>query len=127
MAPRSARTRRHAAHHGDGVAWTIPPPPAAPPWLGEPGKIGRIVPALPDPVMYPLRRTRSSMPDRVRLRTGAGRAPAPLDTMAPEVTRMASGGTTITWFGHACVEVRTPGDKVVLFDPWFADPRSRAA
>jgi L-ascorbate metabolism protein UlaG (beta-lactamase superfamily) len=44
--------------------------------------------------------------------------------MAPEVTRMASGGTTITWFGHSCVEVRTPGDKVVLFDPWFANPRS---
>ena len=49
---------------------------------------------------------------------------ARLDTMATEVTRMASGGTTITWFGHACVEVRTPGGKVVLFDPWFANPRS---
>ena len=32
--------------------------------------------------------------------------------------------TTITWFGHAAVELRTPGDKVVLFDPWFANPKS---
>jgi L-ascorbate metabolism protein UlaG (beta-lactamase superfamily) len=37
---------------------------------------------------------------------------------------MASGDTTITWFGHACVEIRTPGDKVLLFDPWFANPLS---
>jgi L-ascorbate metabolism protein UlaG (beta-lactamase superfamily) len=47
--------------------------------------------------------------------------------MAAEVTRMASGGTTITWFGHACIEVRTPGDKVVLIDPWFANPVSPKA
>jgi L-ascorbate metabolism protein UlaG (beta-lactamase superfamily) len=40
---------------------------------------------------------------------------------------MASGGTRITWFGHACVEVQTPGDKVLLFDPWFANPRSPKA
>ena len=25
--------------------------------------------------------------------------------------------TTFTWFGHACVEVRTPGGKVILIDP----------
>jgi L-ascorbate metabolism protein UlaG (beta-lactamase superfamily) len=37
---------------------------------------------------------------------------------------MATGGTQITWFGHACVELRTPGGKVVLFDPWFANPKS---
>ena len=24
--------------------------------------------------------------------------------------------TTFTWYGHACVEVRTPGDKVILID-----------
>jgi L-ascorbate metabolism protein UlaG (beta-lactamase superfamily) len=32
--------------------------------------------------------------------------------------------TTFTWYGHACVEVRTPGDKVVLVDPWFGNPLS---
>ena len=37
---------------------------------------------------------------------------------------MSSGETTITWYGHACVELRTPGGKVVLFDPWFENPRS---
>ena len=37
---------------------------------------------------------------------------------------MTSGGTAITWFGHACVQVRTPGDRILLFDPWFANPRS---
>ena len=85
-------------------------------------KIGRIVPALPDPVI-----TTDGIFD-----AGSGASahhpgpPTRPSMMAPEVTRMPAGGTTITWFGHACVEVRTPGDKVVLFDPWFADPRSRA-
>src|SRR6476619_2144787 len=32
-----------------------------------------------------------------------------------------------TWFGHSAVEVRTPGDKVVLFDPWFGNPTSPRA
>lgn len=32
--------------------------------------------------------------------------------------------TTFTWYGHACVEVRTPGGKVVLIDPWFGNPMS---
>jgi L-ascorbate metabolism protein UlaG (beta-lactamase superfamily) len=32
--------------------------------------------------------------------------------------------TTFTWYGHACVEVRTPGGKVVLIDPWFGNPLS---
>jgi L-ascorbate metabolism protein UlaG (beta-lactamase superfamily) len=32
--------------------------------------------------------------------------------------------TTITWYGHACVEVRTPGDKIIIFDPWFGNPSS---
>jgi L-ascorbate metabolism protein UlaG (beta-lactamase superfamily) len=34
------------------------------------------------------------------------------------------GETRITWFGHACFEVLTPGGKVILFDPWFGNPRS---
>jgi L-ascorbate metabolism protein UlaG (beta-lactamase superfamily) len=29
-----------------------------------------------------------------------------------------------TWFGHSAVELRTPGDKVVLFDPWLGNPTS---
>ena len=33
-------------------------------------------------------------------------------------------GTTITWYGHACVEVRSPEGKVILIDPWFGNPRS---
>ena len=37
---------------------------------------------------------------------------------------MSSGETTITWYGHACVKIRTPGGKVILLDPWFANPRS---
>jgi len=32
--------------------------------------------------------------------------------------------TTFTWLGHAAVEVRTPGGKVVLFDPWLGNPKS---
>ncbi len=34
---------------------------------------------------------------------------------------------TITWYGHACVELRTPGGKTVLFDPWFSNPKSPKA
>jgi len=33
-------------------------------------------------------------------------------------------GTTFTWYGHSCWEVATPGGKTILFDPWFANPRS---
>jgi L-ascorbate metabolism protein UlaG (beta-lactamase superfamily) len=33
-------------------------------------------------------------------------------------------GATFTWFGHSCVQLRTPGGKVVLFDPWFGNPTS---
>ena len=32
--------------------------------------------------------------------------------------------TTFTWYGHSCFEVRTPGGKVILIDPWFGNPRS---
>jgi L-ascorbate metabolism protein UlaG (beta-lactamase superfamily) len=34
---------------------------------------------------------------------------------------------TITWYGHSCVELRTPGGKVVLLDPWFGNPTSPKA
>jgi L-ascorbate metabolism protein UlaG (beta-lactamase superfamily) len=32
--------------------------------------------------------------------------------------------TSITWYGHACVEVVTPGGATILFDPWFGNPES---
>src|SRR5258705_9809963 len=32
--------------------------------------------------------------------------------------------TTFTWFGHSCFEVRTPGGKTILLDPWLGNPRS---
>jgi len=35
--------------------------------------------------------------------------------------------TSITWYGHACVEVTTPGGRTILFDPWFGNPKSPRA
>lgn len=35
--------------------------------------------------------------------------------------------TTITWYGHACVEILTPGGKTILVDPWFGNPTSPKA
>jgi len=32
--------------------------------------------------------------------------------------------TTITWYGHSCVEVQTPGGLTILIDPWFGNPKS---
>ena len=32
--------------------------------------------------------------------------------------------TTITWYGHSCVEVVTSGGTTILFDPWFGNPTS---
>jgi L-ascorbate metabolism protein UlaG (beta-lactamase superfamily) len=32
--------------------------------------------------------------------------------------------TTITWYGHSCFEITTPGGKAVLLDPWFGNPTS---
>jgi L-ascorbate metabolism protein UlaG (beta-lactamase superfamily) len=32
--------------------------------------------------------------------------------------------TTFTWYGHSCYEVRTPGGKTILIDPFFANPNS---
>ena len=30
----------------------------------------------------------------------------------------------ITWYGHSCWELVTPGGKTILFDPWFSNPTS---
>jgi len=35
--------------------------------------------------------------------------------------------TTFTWYGHSCLELRTPGGTVVLVDPWFGNPTSPRA
>jgi L-ascorbate metabolism protein UlaG (beta-lactamase superfamily) len=32
--------------------------------------------------------------------------------------------TSFTWLGHAAVEIRTPGGKTVLIDPWLDNPKS---
>ncbi len=32
--------------------------------------------------------------------------------------------TAFTWYGHACVEVTTPGGRTILIDPWFGNPLS---
>jgi L-ascorbate metabolism protein UlaG (beta-lactamase superfamily) len=37
---------------------------------------------------------------------------------------MTNSKSTFTWYGHSCVELRTPGGKVVVFDPWFGNPTS---
>lgn len=31
---------------------------------------------------------------------------------------------TFTWFGHSCIELKTPGGRSVLIDPWFGNPTS---
>ena len=37
------------------------------------------------------------------------------------------GETAITWFGHACVEIVSPGGRTILIDPWFGNPMSTRA
>jgi L-ascorbate metabolism protein UlaG (beta-lactamase superfamily) len=33
-------------------------------------------------------------------------------------------GTRITWYGHSCFRITTPGDRTVIIDPWFGNPTS---
>lgn len=35
--------------------------------------------------------------------------------------------TTITWYGHSCFEMVTPGGRTVILDPWFGNPSSPRA
>ena len=35
-----------------------------------------------------------------------------------------SNDAKFTWYGHSCVELRTPGGTTVLLDPWFGNPTS---
>jgi L-ascorbate metabolism protein UlaG (beta-lactamase superfamily) len=41
-----------------------------------------------------------------------------------EVVEMSDGHGAFTWYGHSCIALRTPGGKMVLFDPWFGNPTS---
>lgn len=38
------------------------------------------------------------------------------------LTAFAAGGTDITWYGHSAFKVTTPSGKVLLIDPWLANP-----
>ncbi|MDD5286733.1 MAG: metal-dependent hydrolase [Desulfuromonadaceae bacterium] len=38
------------------------------------------------------------------------------------ITAFAVGGTDITWYGHSAFKVTTPSGKVLLIDPWLANP-----
>ena len=38
------------------------------------------------------------------------------------LTGLAAGTTDITWYGHSAFKVTTPGGKVLLIDPWLANP-----
>ena len=40
---------------------------------------------------------------------------------------MADMTGSFTWYGHSCVELRTPGGKTLIFDPWFSNPTSPRA
>jgi L-ascorbate metabolism protein UlaG (beta-lactamase superfamily) len=40
---------------------------------------------------------------------------------------MTDGPAAFTWYGHSCIELKTPGGKTVLFDPWFGNPTSPRA
>jgi L-ascorbate metabolism protein UlaG (beta-lactamase superfamily) len=35
--------------------------------------------------------------------------------------------TSFTWYGHACLEITSPGGKTILVDPWFGNPTSPKA
>jgi L-ascorbate metabolism protein UlaG (beta-lactamase superfamily) len=38
------------------------------------------------------------------------------------ITVFAAGSTEIAWYGHSAFKVTTPGGKVLLIDPWLANP-----
>ncbi len=38
------------------------------------------------------------------------------------ISAFAAGPTDITWYGHSAFKVTTPSGKVLLIDPWLANP-----
>ncbi len=43
-------------------------------------------------------------------------------TLLTSLPVMAAGSTDITWYGHSAFKVTTPSGKVLLIDPWLANP-----
>ena len=37
----------------------------------------------------------------------------------------AAGETELTWYGHAAFKIKTPSGKVLLIDPWLANPANK--
>src|SRR5207249_9742105 len=74
---------------------------------------------------------RVGRPVRTRPPSGRERIPGILPSSRRSVCRgydgdggIAMPATTITWYGHSCIEVVTGGGKTILFDPWFGNPTS---
>jgi L-ascorbate metabolism protein UlaG (beta-lactamase superfamily) len=42
----------------------------------------------------------------------------------PEGRMQVGQDPIVVWWGHACIEIRTPGGRTVIIDPWFGNPRS---
>ena len=38
----------------------------------------------------------------------------------------AAGKTELTWYGHSAFKITTPSGKVVLIDPWIANPANKS-
>src|SRR5919198_1959421 len=62
----------------------------------------------------------------IRVRPGrrmmAGARPRIPEGRSPEMP--LGPDTRITWYGHSCIEIGTPGGKTVIIDPWFSNPTS---
>lgn len=41
-------------------------------------------------------------------------------------TCLAAGNTDLTWYGHSAFKLTTPAGKVLLIDPWIANPTNKA-
>ncbi len=52
---------------------------------------------------------------------------APAFAAPPQIQNTApSGGTELTWYGHAAFRLKTPSGKVLLIDPWITNPANAA-
>lgn len=46
-----------------------------------------------------------------------------LSLLAP--TTFAAGKSELTWYGHAAFKLKTPSGKILLIDPWIANPANK--